>query len=61
MGIGRFHTICDHCQSKSEEYGCHTVWCKECGLDTCEKCSEEGDYVSGPDNWAVCKQCKEQA
>jgi hypothetical protein len=60
MSYGRFHTICDCCGSRSEEYGVHTIPCRaECGRDVCEPCADV--YDPDPPGYAICKECAKEA
>ncbi len=54
--VVRFASICDRCQSRSEEYCAYPV-CRECMDDVCPKCivTDSLDLESGR---CLCKRCE---
>jgi len=57
MSIERFHTVCDRCGSKGQEYAAHVIACRDCGDDVCKLCAAE--YDPDPPGFALCRQCNE--
>lgn len=58
MSYVRFATICDKCGERGPEYCAHTVICRECYEDVCEKCCTT--YDPDPPGYAMCKGCAQE-